>query len=274
VAVQYDRHRPVYPDELVDRACSIGGLRPGDRVLEVGCGTGQLTRALVSRGLRVTAIEPGERLLELARRNLRGAGAVRFVHATLEEAPLESGGFRAAFAASSFHWVDADVSWQRVAAALAPAGTLALVQYFGLRQEGVDDQAALLATMQAAVPELAGVWPAYRGLEETVAGAPARRSNVSEVWAWLGSYGIAREYAGGLFEDVELATVPALVEHTADELNAALETMSFWARLDPGQRAALVRANAALYERLGRPIRSSTAAVLVTARRRADSRST
>ena len=40
VAAEYDRRRPSYPDELVDRACRAAGLTDGDRVLEVGCGTG------------------------------------------------------------------------------------------------------------------------------------------------------------------------------------------------------------------------------------------
>src|ERR1700749_3748758 len=75
VAEEYDRHRPAYPDELVDRACQIAGIGPGDRVLEIGCGTGQLTRSLLARGLHVTAVEPGQNLLALARQNLAGAGA-------------------------------------------------------------------------------------------------------------------------------------------------------------------------------------------------------
>ncbi len=91
-----------------------------------------------------------------------------------------------------------------------------------------------------------------------------RRRNVADAWSWLGSYDIGRDYAAELFEDLQLATVPTLIEHTAGELNALLGTMSFWARLSPGQRDALVN------ERLGRPIRASTVAALVTARRSAD----
>jgi hypothetical protein len=66
--------------------------------------------------------------------------------------------------------------------------------------------------------------------------------------------------------------VPTLIEHTAGELNALLGTMSFWARLSPDQRDALVNENHALHERLGRPIRASTVAALVTARRSAPAR--
>ena len=52
-----------------------------------------------------------------------------------------------------------------------------------------------------------------------------------------------------------------------DELNALVRTMSFYARLSPGQRQALEREHKAIYERFGRPIRASTVAALVTARR-------
>ena len=62
VAAEYDRHRPAYPDELVDQACRVAGIGSGDHVLEVGCGSGQLTRGLAARGLHVTALEPGQNL--------------------------------------------------------------------------------------------------------------------------------------------------------------------------------------------------------------------
>jgi hypothetical protein len=95
----------------------------------------------------------------------------------------------------------------------------------------------------------------------------ARRHNVSEVWAWLGSYEIARAYAAGLFCEESVATVPTQLEHTGKEMGALLGTMSFWAGLSPRQRDALLAANNVLHQRLGRPIRSSTLACLVTARR-------
>src|SRR6202030_4689837 len=83
IAAEYDRHRPAYPDELIDRACQVAGIGSGDHVLEVGCGSGQLTRGLVARGLLVTALEPGQSLMALARQKLEGAGEVEFVNAQL-----------------------------------------------------------------------------------------------------------------------------------------------------------------------------------------------
>jgi SAM-dependent methyltransferase len=270
VAEEYDRHRPTYPEALVQHACEAAALGAGDRVLEIGCGSGQLTRALVARGLRVSAIEPGDRLIALARQNLGDIGDVEFVNARLEDAPLPRERFHAVFSASAMHWVDPDLGWQKAAEALVPGGTLALVQYFGLNEpRSAADQQALLSAIATVAPELAASWPSYRELDAILAGVHERRGNVSDVWAWLGSYEVARDHAARLFDDAQIAAMPQLVEHTAEELNTLLGTMSFWSRLSPRQREAVERKNRTLYERLGRSIRSSTLACAVTARRAA-----
>jgi hypothetical protein len=70
-----------------------------------------------------------------------------------------------------------------------------------------------------------------------------------------------------LFDDVQVAVTPKLIEQTPGDLNALVRTLSFYARLSPVQRQALEREHQAIYERFGRPIRASTVAALVTARR-------
>jgi len=268
VAAEYDRHRPAYPGELIDQACRVAGIGNGDRVLEVGCGSGQLTRALAARDLRVTALEPGKSLIALARQTLEGAGAVEFLNAAFEDAVLPREHFRAVFCASAFHWIDPKVSWQKAADVLVPGGTLALVQYCGLEEPRTKrDQDAVLAALRKVAPESAANWPAYRDLDATLAGMEQRRGNVSEAWAWLGSYDIAQDHAGRLFGDVQVALMPKLVEHTPGQLSAIVRTMSFWAGLSADQRHALEREHEAIYERLGQPIRSSVAVALVTATR-------
>ena len=268
IAAEYDRRRPAYPDELVDQACQVAGIGSGAQVLEVGCGSGQLTRSLAARGLHVTALEPGTSLIALARQNLEGAGKVEFVNAQFEDALLPREQFQAVFSASAFHWVDPEVSWQKAADVLVPGGTLALVQYCGIEEpRSKRDQEASLAAIRKVAPDIADSWPAYRDLDATLAGMEQRSGNVSEVWAWLGSYDIGQDYAGRLFGDVQVAVMPKLSEYTPDKLNALVRTLSFYARLSPGQRQTLEREHEAIYERLGRPIRASTVAALVTARR-------
>jgi ubiquinone/menaquinone biosynthesis C-methylase UbiE len=268
IAAEYDRHRPTYPDELVDQACRVAGIGNGDQVLEIGCGSGQLTCSLVARGLNVTALEPGERLMALARQNLQSAGAVQFVNAQFEDALLPREQFRAVFSASAFHWVDPEVSWQKAADVLIPGGTLALIQYFGLEERrSKRDQEALFAATRKVAPDIAAEWPAYRDLDATLAGMEQRRANVSVAWAWLGSFDIGRDHAGRLFGDVQVAVMPKLVEHGPDELKAIVRTLSFYARLSPDQRQGLEREYEVIGERLGRPVRASTVATLVTARR-------
>jgi len=264
VAAEYDRHRPAYPDELIDLACQAGGLAAGDRVLEIGCGTGQLTRSLVDRGLAVTAVEPGQNLIALAGRI--GAG-VEFVNCRFEDAQLPEA-FAAVFCASAFHWLDPDVSWRKVARALRPGGVLSLIQYIGVRNpETAADEGALMDALAGSAPKLAAEWPALRDLDTITAGVEERRENVSEVWAWVASQPVARSYPAALFGNVDIAVMPTRVEQTADELNSLFRTTSLCHRLSPAQRQALERANRAIEDRLGRRIRSSMLAVLVTARR-------
>jgi trans-aconitate methyltransferase len=264
VAIEYDRRRPTYPDELIERACQAAGLTSGDRVLEIGCGTGQLTRSLLARGMKVTAVEPGQNLISLTAR--MGPG-VEFVNCRFEDAELPEQ-FPAAFAASAFHWIDPDTSWLRAARSLRPGGLLGLIQYCSLQDErtAADDE-ALMSALAGAAPDIATAWPPLRDLETIMTGAADRRENISEVWAWVASQAVARSYAARLFRDVEIAVVPAFMEQTADELNALLRTTSVYHRLSPVRRRALEQANRDIGERLGRPIRSSVLAVLVTARR-------
>ncbi len=267
VAAEYDGNRPTYPDELVDRAVEAAGVTAGDRVLEIGCGTGQLTRSLVARGLHVTAVEPGANLIELAGKSAQGPGAVEFINSRFEDAVIE-GGFAAAFCASAFHWLDPDVSWAKTAQSLRPNGLMALIQYGGLRhQDSATDDDALISVLSDTAPEIAAALSPLRDLDTILSGVEERRANVSDVWAWLGHQEVARLYAATLFRDVEITVVPTVTEQTAEELKALLRTTSLYPRLSPAQRDALDRGNREIEERTGRPIRAGMAAVLITARR-------
>ena len=143
VAEAYDRERPSYPDELVDAACSIAALSAGSRVLEVGCGTGKLTEALVDRGLVIDAVDPGANMIAFARKRVHDADNVEFHLGRFEELALPEQVFEAVFSAAAFHWIDPGVGWAKAARCLRPGGTLALIMHVTYREESTaaDDEA-------------------------------------------------------------------------------------------------------------------------------------
>lgn len=268
LAPEYDRSRPGYQEQLIDYACQIAELKNGDRVLEIGCGTGQLTKSLVARGLLVTAVEPGEQLLALAEKNMAGSGTIEFINARLEDAQLPSNYYKAVFCASALHWISPDISWAKSAECLIPNGVIALIQYFGLIEErSSSDLEAQISALEKVSPTLAAAWPRYYELDEIRDGIEKRRNNISEAWAWLGNYDIGRTYVSNLFHDLRFAAIPVLIEQTSDELIALLGTTSPYRRLTKQQQMALELEFSQLYAGLGRPIRSSTVNVLMTARK-------
>ncbi len=119
VADQYDRLRSGPSDEALD------WLLPADArdVLEIGAGTGILTRLLLARVEQVTAVEPDDRM----RAVLSASGVeadVRAGHA--EELPVESASYDVVIAASAWHWVDEARAVPEAARVLRPGGRLAL----------------------------------------------------------------------------------------------------------------------------------------------------
>jgi SAM-dependent methyltransferase len=124
VADDYERFRPDYPSALVDDLFAIAGLAAGDRVLEIGAGTGKATRLLLARGLDVTALEPDPAMAAVAQRQAPAASAVL---SGFEDWPLPSQPFTAVVAAQSWHWVDPAIGPGKAADALRPGGWLALL---------------------------------------------------------------------------------------------------------------------------------------------------
>ncbi len=127
VAELYDQVRPTYPPGLIDDLVALCGLRPQSRVLEIGPGTGQLTKALAEQGCSIEAIELGPDLAAIARRNLTSFPRVHVSVAAFEDWPLPPEPFDAVVAATAFHWLDPKVRVFKSAAALRLGGGLATI---------------------------------------------------------------------------------------------------------------------------------------------------
>jgi SAM-dependent methyltransferase len=256
VAEDYDRARRGYPPELVDAACEIAGLSPGSHVLEVGCGTGKLTRVLAERGLHVDAVDPGAQLIQVARRHV-GEAPVRFHPGRFEDLELPEGAFAAVFSATAFHWIDPSVGWAKAARLLRPGGTLVLLAHT------FEPEPEMLAAWREFVPE-ADAW-APRDMRTLWDGADARMGNISELWAWLMRHEIACPEAVTLFRDVQLRGARIDAVETAGDLLALTRTTSTYLRLDPELRVQLEERIAGVVEGMGGTYRPTLFAVLATA---------
>jgi SAM-dependent methyltransferase len=126
VASVYRNARPDYPDALIDDVVSYTNLKPKDRILEVGCGTGQATKGFAKRGFSILATDPGSEMLRAARESLAEFGNVKFLETTFEAWPTDRAAFRLIIAAQSWHWVSPDVRFLKAADALTPDGSLAV----------------------------------------------------------------------------------------------------------------------------------------------------
>jgi SAM-dependent methyltransferase len=124
VAVDYERHRPEYPAPVLDWLGDRIGIGPGKRVLDLGAGTGKLTRGLVQLGADVVAVEPGAQMLDQLRAAVPQAEALQ---GSAEAIPLPDGSLDVVVAGQAYHWFDLDRALPELHRVLRPSGRLALL---------------------------------------------------------------------------------------------------------------------------------------------------
>jgi len=127
VAQLYEASRLGYPSSIVEQAVATAGLGADSAVLEVGCGTGQLTEDLARFGFRLTAIDLGPSMITAARHRLAGS-AVSFQVASFEDFAAPEASFDLIVSGTAFHWVDPEVRFRKPARLLRPGGWLALLE--------------------------------------------------------------------------------------------------------------------------------------------------
>jgi ubiquinone/menaquinone biosynthesis C-methylase UbiE len=124
VADLYERARPEYPPEAVAWLVEQLDLRAGRTVLDLGAGTGKLTRALVDTGAEVIAVEPGEAMLAELR---RAVPQVNALHGAAEAIPLADDRVDAVTVGQAFHWFRFDEAVPELHRVLRTRGGVALL---------------------------------------------------------------------------------------------------------------------------------------------------
>jgi SAM-dependent methyltransferase len=231
----YDRHVGRYGSQLAAGLIEFAGVSAGDRVLDVGCGTGQLTMALarVAGAENVAAIDPSASVVEVCRSRVPG-GDVQV--ASAESLPFADAEFDAVLAQLVVNLTDDPPGAVREMGRVARPGAPVAACFW-------DDEE---------MPLLRSYWDACRAV------APAALASVSEqAKVGLADVGVLREWwTGAGLREVTLGEFEVAAEYESfDDLWFSFEagvghSGALYVSLDPEQRRA-VRADA--WRRLGSP---------------------
>jgi ubiquinone/menaquinone biosynthesis C-methylase UbiE len=214
----YERFRPGPPVALIEWML----VRHPATVVDLGAGTGALTKDLVGRVERVIAVEPDGRMRELLRRNLP---TVTALPGTGEAIPLDDVSVDAVIASSSWHWMDPEQTLAECARIVRPGGTLGAVW------TGPDPDGAFLSNAQNLMRQMSTSGAATLGgaesdtsVADTVTDAPNRIEAVLHV------------PDGSGFSQPEHSFLTWDVALTADELIGLLGTFSWIITLEEARK--------------------------------------
>jgi SAM-dependent methyltransferase len=179
----YERARPAWPEEAARWLVPEGA----EFVIELGAGTGKLTRAIDALDVRVVAVEPDSRMLSVLREH-----GLEGVEGSAEAIPFGVGEADAVIAGSALHWFDLDAALPEIHRVLRPGGRLG----FGWNHR--DERHATIAEMS----------------EVIYSRRPSKQTSGWKRRDWR-----AAVTAGGFFRDVE----QTLVEHVHELPRESLE---------------------------------------------------
>lgn len=220
-AALYETARPTYPDALFDDVAELAGLRPGDRLLEIGCATGKATRPMLDRGFRVVCVELGAALAERARLNLAG------LPVEIDVAPFEHWrgrphSFDLVYAATAWHWLDPEVAYRKAHRLLRRGGHLAFWSAAHGFPAGFDSFFTEIQDVYDAIGEhWEGAWP------------PPQPEEVPDSSAEIES--------SGFFDGIEVRRYLWETTYSAEQYIALLNTFSGHIAMEADRRTFLYR---------------------------------
>ena len=124
----YARYRLGYPERLIAWAIAHTGAKPGDAVMDLGCGPGLLSIPFARQGLNITGVDPEPAMLDAGREAARDAGvAVAFRLGSSYDLPSDIGPFKLVTMGRAFHWMDGPATLAMLDAHVVPGGAVVLM---------------------------------------------------------------------------------------------------------------------------------------------------
>jgi SAM-dependent methyltransferase len=204
----YDRIRPTYPPAALEWALGSVPLR----IVDLGAGTGILTRVVRALGHEVLPVEPDEGMRERLSRSTPG---VTPLAGRAEAIPVPDGSVDAVVAGQAYHWFELEPAHREIARVLRPGGVFAPV--WNIRDESV---------------------PWVAALSEIADAAERPGGGLHDGW-------IEHDF-GPDFGPVERALFPHEVQMTADRLVELIASRSYYIKAPPERRAGIEAAVRAL----------------------------
>ena len=236
-AREYELGRPEWPEGLLDRVVSDLELGPDATVLDLGAGTGKLTRALVPRFARVVAVEPDDAMRGVLEEVVPGAEALA---GRGDAIPLADGEVDAVFSAEAFHWFASDESVAEIVRVLRPRGALVILWNIGIEYDDMGEEAEALieaAFDRGGVPGigrvLSGEWrrPVKKAGFEPLQEAEVERDVVNTRDEWIANMLSVSSIAHQPAE--ERATFAERLRELIPsnrEVRRRFRTVAYWAR--------------------------------------------
>lgn len=129
-AEDYRTYRTGPPAKLFERLAEVGVGVPGQRIVDLGTGTGNVARRLAQRGCEVVGVDTSETLVEIAKSLDREAGVeISYRVAAAERTGLDAVGFDGVFASQCWAYFDANKATREVRRLLRPGGWLVIAQF-------------------------------------------------------------------------------------------------------------------------------------------------
>jgi len=221
---------------VLDRVVSDLALGPDATVLDLGAGTGKLTRALVPRFARVVAVEPDDAMRAVLEEVVPGADALA---GRGDAIPLGDGEVDAVFSAEAFHWFASAESVREIVRVLRPRGALVLLWNIGVEYPQLGEEVDAViddAFERGGTPGLArvlsGAWRgpvAAAGFEE-LREAEIERELVTDREGWIANL-LSVSSVAALPDDERAAFAERLrVLVEPGELRRVVRTVAYWAR--------------------------------------------